>query len=432
MSRVFGSRVAFAVGTEVLTQVKNWMLGHTDRPCHQPSALMDVIWGNDNEASLRFRDGRVELSSATKRKSLALDVARGWRPGTRKWALHLEGRRVVRVGVKREEVRGRARYFALVCLEGQPYRNAEYLASTQDGVVGLDVGPSLLAVVGEHESVLLNRTPKELLAQRKARAARMRRAQRAVDRSRRAMNPDCYDDQGRAIKGKRPTKASKRQRRVQGKLRRLARTERLNRRQDAVAVARRVMRLGTTVAFESNSYRSWQASRYGKRMGFTAPSALMGRIAREAVRAGGRAIEFATSATCAPSQHCLCGHKAKKSLSQRTHTCDACGLGRNVRLDRDLFSAYLARLVGQTGCIDLSEGPFLGTDGARGNAELLCSASVAAPSPDRRDDGPTNPAVGLVAAEPAGQTPGQHATPRAQRRSRTPRKAASTPALAAP
>jgi len=362
MTEMFGSRVALAVGSEVLTQVKNWMLGHTERPRHQPSGDMDVIWGNDNKASLRFKDAHVEFTSATKRKSLRLELAREWRPGTRKWALHLEGRRIVRVGVKREDVRGRTRYFALICLEGSPYRDPDYLVATREGVVGLDVGPSLLAVVGEDNGVLLNRAPKAALAQRKARAARIRRAQRAIDRSRRAMNPDCYDQQGRAIEGKRPTKTSERQRRKQGKLRKLARGERVNRRRDAVRVARDVMAIGTTVAFESNSYRSWQASRYGKRMGFTAPATLMERIAREATLAGGRAREFATSTTCAPSQHCLCGTKTKKTLQQRTHACESCGLGRDVRLDRDLFSAYLARLVGETGCIDLSEGPFLGTE----------------------------------------------------------------------
>jgi len=148
----------------------------------------------------------------------------------------------------------------------------------------------------------------------------------------------------------------------------------------------------------------------------------MGRITREARLVGGRAIEFETLADCAPSQHCLCGAKLQKPLSQRVHVCERCGLGVDVRIDRDLFSAHLARLVGVTGAIDLSEGPFLGMDGAKGKAERLCSASVAAPSPDRRDDRSANPAVGLVAAKLAKQTPGQHAS-RAQRRSRTPRKA---------
>jgi hypothetical protein len=135
-------RIALAVGTEVWTQVKNWMLGHTGRLRHHTSAGMDVIWGNDNKASLRLKDGRVVFTSATKRKSLELALARGWRPGTRKWRLHLEGRRVVRVGIKREEVRGRLRYFALICVEGLPYRNPERRAEARDAVVGIDVGPS--------------------------------------------------------------------------------------------------------------------------------------------------------------------------------------------------------------------------------------------------------------------------------------------------
>lgn len=39
---------------------------------------------------------------------------------------------------------------------------------------------------------------------------KLRRLQRKLDRQRRANNPDCYDEKGRAIKGKRPTKTSKR------------------------------------------------------------------------------------------------------------------------------------------------------------------------------------------------------------------------------
>ena len=38
------------------------------------------------------------------------------------------------------------------------------------------------------------------------------------------------------------------------------------------------------------------------------------------------------------SQTCLCGNRKKKSLSERTHRCDACGF----TAPRDEFSAYLA------------------------------------------------------------------------------------------
>ncbi len=55
--------------------------------------------------------------------------------------------------------------------------------------------------------------------------------------------------------------------------------------------------------------------------------------------AGGSVDEFSTRTT-ALSQVCLCGQKHKKRLSERVHSCD-CG----VRMQRDLFSAYLARHV---------------------------------------------------------------------------------------
>jgi putative transposase len=55
--------------------------------------------------------------------------------------------------------------------------------------------------------------------------------------------------------------------------------------------------------------------------------------------AGGGVYEFNTRTT-ALSQVCHCGEKRKKPLSQRIHEC-SCG----VTMQRDLYSAYLARFV---------------------------------------------------------------------------------------
>ena len=143
---------------------------------------------------------------------------------------------------------------------------------------------------------------------------------------------------GAPSKASGPTKVSNRHRRLRAQLRRMARTERMNHQRDAVEVARGVMRMGTRVAFESNSYRGWHASRYGRRMGFTAPGALMRHMAREARLAGGWGMEFETSESCAPSQHCLCGAELEsrstsactcartagwESISPSTATCSA-------------------------------------------------------------------------------------------------------------
>jgi hypothetical protein len=47
----------------------------------------------------------------------------------------------------------------------------------------------------------------------------------------------------------------------------------------------------------------------------------------------------------AMSQHCLCGHRVAKTLDQRTHDCEHCGLHG----DRDVVSATLAA------CVDLTD-----------------------------------------------------------------------------
>ena len=61
-------------------------------------------------------------------------------------------------------------------------------------------------------------------------------------------------------------------------------------------------------------------------------------LKRKAESAGGRVYEFKTRTTA--SQVCHCGERHKKLLRQRVHDC-MCG----VIMQRDLYSAYLARFV---------------------------------------------------------------------------------------
>ena len=89
---------------------------------------------------------------------------------------------------------------------------------------------------------------------------------------------------------------------------------------------------------EKLSYKAFQ-KRYGQSIAVRAPKLFLTILSRKAERAGGGVIEFNTRTT-ALSQVCFCGQKHKKRLSERVHTCD-CG----VTMQRDLFSAYLARFV---------------------------------------------------------------------------------------
>jgi putative transposase len=375
MPTVVDSRVALELGTEVWQQLSAWLFGNGGRPRLKSSRKTDTVWGADNHAGLCLRGNQVVWRNKhTPRKNLALTLA--CTPG--QWEKRVGGRDVVRVGIRREQVRGQERWFCLLCLAGEPYRAPEYLARARSGAfVGIDAGPSQLALVSAEGSATLALAPPELLEKRRQQRRRLRRRQRALERSRRATNPDCFDARGRWKKGRRAVHRSNRYRRLARRQRAEARSARVRRRGEETLLAREVVtRHGAIVAHEALRYRSWQRSRFGRRMGFTAPAAALKRLGREAERVGGKVI--ALDPSLALSQHCLCGSRLKKPLTVRLHSCSACGLGP---LDRDLFSAFLACLCAIEGVSDLGMGT-LNRAGHRRKAQALC-APGRAPVPAR-------------------------------------------------
>ena len=284
---------------------------------------MHSLEGKTNAACIRWREDRVLWNG------LELPMAKA--AGRDPVIVHGLSSRVKYVRLVRREIRNRTRYVAQLVCEGFPYRKPRHAVGTE--TVGLDIGPSTIAVVGETQASL------ELFCEPVARDhKRIRRLQRKLDRQRRANNPDCYAGQGRAIKGKRPTRKSRRQQDTQAKLAELFRREAAHRKALHGQMANRIIAIGTDIHTEKLSYRGFQKM-YGKSISVRAPRTFLSILTRKAESAGGSVDEFSTRTT-ALSQVCLCGQKHKKRLSLRVHACD-CG----VVMQRDLFSAYLARHV---------------------------------------------------------------------------------------
>jgi hypothetical protein len=205
------------------------------------------------------------------------------------------------------------------------------------------------------------------------RAACMARArQRALDRSRRNTNPDQYrlsarqqaradqrserglkprqvvnpggaraaNADGTPLRAYRRDSLSGRYQRTRadhaGDARSRSQAKQARARQTA---ARIVAAHGSRIVIEDCAISSW-ARLWGKRMQVFSPGMLTAALAAECVATGGR-LQRASTRTTALSQHCLCGHRVPKSLSQRTHHCPNCGL----RADRDIISAALAACV---------------------------------------------------------------------------------------
>jgi hypothetical protein len=88
------------------------------------------------------------------------------------------------------------RYSAQLAVEGVPYQKPNHQVGT--AALGLDLGPSTLAMVPEQGEARLLSFCEEL----KTDQQKKRRLQRQLERQRRANNPQNYDAKGRVKKGK--------------------------------------------------------------------------------------------------------------------------------------------------------------------------------------------------------------------------------------
>ncbi len=198
---------------------------------------------------------------------------------------------------------------------------------------GLDIGPSTIARVGETSADL-----QQFAADMVRDHAAIGWLQRHLDRQRRANNADCYDAQGRAIKGKHPTKASRRQRQTAARLAELFRREAAHRRTLHGQMANHIIAQGVIIKTEKLSYKAFQKM-FGRSISVRAPKLFLAILTRKAESAGGQVMESNTRTT-ALSQTCVCGRRIPKRLSERVHCC-VCG----AVMQRDLFSGFLARYV---------------------------------------------------------------------------------------
>jgi transposase len=236
------------------------------------------------------------------------------------------------------------RYYVQLALEGCPYQKKKGDAEKEvpkhpvgAGIVGLDLGPSTIAIVSrEGEAHLL-----PLCGALQPDIRKKRRLQRKLDRQRRANNPQNYDEKGRIKKqGKHQCLTWHDSKGYQATRRQLANQERklaAHRKSLHGSLVHFIIRLGNQVHLETISYIAWQ-KQYGKSVGLHAPGMLIAHLKRTVASTGGTLVELPTR-KAKLSQYCHgCGNYEKKPLSQRWHHC-VCGVGP---VQRDLYSAFLA------------------------------------------------------------------------------------------
>jgi putative transposase len=316
------SNTAQKLATRAYKAVEKVLFGKAKSIRFKGFNQMDSVEGKSNKSGIRWKGDCVEWGGLRLQALMTSNDS---------VILHGLNSKVKYVRLVRRKISGRNRFYAQLVCEGQPFiKPKNYLGH---GDVGVDLGPSTIAIVSGGEAHL-----QEFASSLSFDAARSRRLQRKMDRSRRATNPDNFNPNGTVKKGKKRWNSSKSYLKVRNSKANLERKLAAHRKSLHGELVNAIVRAGDTIKLEKLSYKAFQKL-FGFSVGKRAPGMFVSHLKSKAERAGGRVVEIPTYNTKL-SQTCQCGRVKKKSLKERVHRCE-CG----VVAQRDLYSALLAKHI---------------------------------------------------------------------------------------
>ena len=112
----------------------------------------------------------------------------------------LRAEKIKYVQIQKSKIKGKFRYYLVIYLQGTS--PSKYTVGT--GVVGCDNGVSTLAYVSDTKLELVDLVPEKCLRIEKG----IKRLNNQVSHKLRLLNPDCYDENNKVVKGKKMTNRS--------------------------------------------------------------------------------------------------------------------------------------------------------------------------------------------------------------------------------
>ena len=322
-----GANETQKIGTTVWKAVSEYAFGLRGRPRFKgKNRPLHSLEGKDAKAGIRWKPeigvvewGKLVLTAILPSKTQDPYVHQALSAKTK----------YSRIVWRREH--GKRRWFVQLVQDGEA--PAKYDFHTAGQIVGLDIGPSTIAVVAD-EAVSLQKFAPSVDQPWKE----IKRLQRAQDRSRRATNPDNFNTNGTAKRNAKTWKKSERYKARQAKLAEVERVLAATRKKEHGTLANEILGLGTVIQTEMLSYKSFQKN-FGRSSKVRAPGAFISLLSRKAESAGGTLIELDTRRLRMSQYDHVLGTCEKKPLSQRWHRLG----GSSTIVQRDCYSAFLAK-----------------------------------------------------------------------------------------
>lgn len=270
--------------------------------------------------------------------------------------------------ITRKWVKNKWKYYAQFILEGYPPTkcdgNGVMKHPVNQGRIGLDIGTQTLAISGKDICDLRVLAP-SARAQARGLTNEIARTTRAMNRSRRATNPQYFNSDGtikrlkrkHGHKQRRDWKYSKRYFRLKAKLRDLNRRLGDIRKMEHNILANELLEHGNEFVVEDMNYKALQKrsketkvnpktgrahtkKRFGKSLSRCAPAMFISILNKKANRYGGSVIKVSTFETKASQFDHTDESYTKKRLSERM-----AHLSSGEVVQRDLYSAFLLEYI---------------------------------------------------------------------------------------
>ncbi|WP_205417569.1 transposase [Paraliobacillus quinghaiensis] len=252
------------------------------------------------------------------------------------------------VCILKREVGGKVRYFVQLIQEGYPPpKKNRKISNDEKKRVGLDIGTSTIAICSEDQVKLQELAPNCIYSEKE-----LRRIQRKMDRSKRSMNPNNFNENGTIKKGKLNWVYSKKYEELREKRKEIYRKITVQRKMSHEKLANVILSFGSDVRVETMRFQSLQKraknptrnkkngkinckKRFGKSIAKRAPAMLLTIIDRKLGYQNRSLKKIDTYATKASKFNHITREYSKKQLSERWNVFG------DVRIQRDLYSAFL-------------------------------------------------------------------------------------------
>ena len=339
------SQTAQAIAKNLWNAYDRFFYGNGKKIRHKKYGSLNLLEGKSNETGIRFREDTIFW------KGLKIPVVIDYNNYYECQALESD---IVYCRIIRKYVRNKYKYYVQIMFRGNPplkvdTKTGEIKHPVGHGDVGIDIGVSTIAYSSNTDVKILELADKVQDVENEK-----RKLLRKIDRSRRVINPDNYNENG-TIKKQSNKKAiwnkSNHYIKYQNKLKELYRKQADVRKYQHECLANQIISLGDSIYVETMNFsglakkstrtekndkgRFKRKKRFGKSIANRAPAMLLEIIDRKLSYYGKCLIKIDTCNAKASQFNHFDGAYKKKPLSQRWNNFDG------IKVQRDMYSAFL-------------------------------------------------------------------------------------------